>query len=130
MSTLPEGFTERLARPEEADTVAALMNACDDAFGTGERVTADDVRSSWSGLGETGRATLVLDVQGAPAAYYEVFSGSSERLHLGGEFARRGEKRVGLGVDAESETGATRLYERVGMHVAFQANVFRKDFLR
>jgi hypothetical protein len=130
MSTLPEGFTERLARPEEADIVAALMNAYDDAFGTGERVTADDVRSSWSGLGETGRATLVLDVQGAPAAYYEVFSGSSERLHLGGEFARRGEKRVGLGVDAESETGATRLYERVGMHVAFQANVFRKDFLR
>jgi hypothetical protein len=130
MSTLPEGFTERLARPEEADIVAALMNAYDDAFGTGERVTADDVRSSWSGLGETGRATLVPDVQGAPAAYYEVFSGSSERLHLGGEFARRGEKRVGLGVDAESETGATRLYERVGMHVAFQANVFRKDFLR
>jgi hypothetical protein len=130
MSTLPEGFTERLARPEEADIVAALMNAYDDAFGTGERVTADDVRSSWSGLGETGRATLVLDLQGAPAAYYEVFSGSSERLHLGGEFARRGEKRVGLGVDAESETGATRLYERVGMHVAFQANVFRKDFLR
>jgi hypothetical protein len=130
MSTLPEGFTERLARPEEADIVAALMDAYDDAFGTGERVTADDVRSSWSGLGETGRATLVLDVQGAPAAYYEVFSGSSERLHLGGEFARRGEKRVGLGVDAESETGATRLYERVGMHVAFQANVFRKDFLR
>jgi len=43
------------------------------------------------------------------------------------DFARRGETRVGLGVDSESETGATRLYQRVGMHVAFQANVFRKD---
>jgi len=28
-----------------------------------------------------------------------------------------GVKRVGLGVDAKNETGATRLYERVGMHV-------------
>ena len=43
------------------------------------------------------------------------------------EFARRGETRVGLGVDAESETGATRLYERAGMHVVFQANIFQKE---
>ncbi len=43
------------------------------------------------------------------------------------EFARRGETRVALGVDAANETGATRLYERVGMRVAFSANVFRKE---
>jgi len=35
-----------------------------------------------------------------------------------GEFHRRGHERVGLGVDAESPTGAVRLYERAGMHVA------------
>jgi mycothiol synthase len=35
-----------------------------------------------------------------------------------GEFHRRGYERVGLGVDAESPTGAVRLYERAGMHVA------------
>ena len=29
----------------------------------------------------------------------------------------RGVQRVGLGVDAKNKTGATRLYERVGMHV-------------
>lgn len=34
-----------------------------------------------------------------------------------GECYARGIKRVGLGVDAESLTGATRLYERAGMHV-------------
>ena len=34
------------------------------------------------------------------------------------EFASRGFKRVGLGVDAENPTGAVRLYERAGMHVA------------
>jgi mycothiol synthase len=35
-----------------------------------------------------------------------------------GEFRRRGLGRGGLGVDAESETGAVELYERAGMHVA------------
>jgi mycothiol synthase len=35
-----------------------------------------------------------------------------------GEFRRRGLQRGGLGVDAESETGAVELYERAGMHVA------------
>jgi mycothiol synthase len=34
------------------------------------------------------------------------------------EFQRRGLGRGGLGVDAESQTGAVELYERVGMHVA------------
>lgn len=32
-----------------------------------------------------------------------------------GEFYRRGQKRVGLGVDAQNLTGALRLYERAGM---------------
>ena len=34
------------------------------------------------------------------------------------EFKGRGFERVGLGVDAESPTGAVALYERAGMHVA------------
>jgi mycothiol synthase len=34
------------------------------------------------------------------------------------EFRRRGFPRAGLSVDAESLTGAVRLYERTGMHVA------------
>jgi mycothiol synthase len=33
------------------------------------------------------------------------------------EFHRRGRRRVALGVDSDSLTGATRLYERAGMHV-------------
>jgi mycothiol synthase len=33
------------------------------------------------------------------------------------EFHRRGRRAVALGVDADSLTGATRLYERAGMHV-------------
>jgi mycothiol synthase len=34
------------------------------------------------------------------------------------EFRSRGATRVGLGVDSENVTGAVRLYERAGMHVA------------
>jgi GNAT superfamily N-acetyltransferase len=42
------------------------------------------------------------------------------------EFWRRGERTVGLGVDAENLTGATRLYERAGMHQVFDAVVYEK----
>ena len=36
----------------------------------------------------------------------------------------RGQRRVRLTVDADNPTGATRLYERVGMHVARRANTW------
>jgi mycothiol synthase len=39
-------------------------------------------------------------------------------LHSFGEFYRRGKNNVGLTVDSRNLTGATRLYERAGMHVA------------
>lgn len=44
-----------------------------------------------------------------------------------GAFWRAGKRTVGLGVDAQSDTGAQRLYERVGMHVHWGAVVFEKD---
>jgi mycothiol synthase len=43
--------------------------------------------------------------------------GKALMLHSFGEFYRRGTRTVGLGVDSQNLTGATRLYERVGMHV-------------
>ena len=43
-----------------------------------------------------------------------------------GEFHRRGETRVALGVDSGNETGATQLYESVGMRIAWQADVYEK----
>jgi mycothiol synthase len=44
-----------------------------------------------------------------------------------GELHRRGKPRVGLGVDARSLTGATRLYEKAGMRVARRYDVFEKE---
>ena len=299
--SLPDGFRLSAAADADADAVAELMNACDPPEVLGERVTAEDVRSSWHDFGAAGTATFVLAQDGSPVGYLEVF-GRPERVLLDGyvhpdfrgrgigraivrlgeerartigspvnsgtlaldgaarelfesegwslsraffrmtialegnerppeapaglalrtfedsdaerfhatleetfsdhwdfhpepledfrrkaiesddfdpslwwlvldgdevaaamrctrkrfdmgwvnalgvrtfrrrrglgelllrtafaEFARRGETRVGLGVDTENETGATRLYERVGMRVAFRTNVFRKD---
>ncbi len=44
-----------------------------------------------------------------------------------GQFWQLGKRTVGLGVDAQSDTGAQRLYERVGMHVHWGAVVFEKE---
>ena len=38
----------------------------------------------------------------------------------------RGQHCIRLGVDAENTTGATRLYERVGMHVVLRANTWER----
>jgi mycothiol synthase len=43
------------------------------------------------------------------------------------EFYRRGIHNVYLGVDAQSLTGATRLYERAGMYVVRQYNTYEKE---
>jgi mycothiol synthase len=42
------------------------------------------------------------------------------------EFFRRGERVVALQVDAESPTGATRLYERAGMDILYRIAVYEK----
>ncbi len=49
--------------------------------------------------------------------------------HAFAEYDRRGAPHVSLGVDAENASGATRLYERAGMHVMTEDVVFEKQFL-
>jgi mycothiol synthase len=46
--------------------------------------------------------------------------------HAFADWHERGATTVGLGVDAQNPTGATRLYERAGMHVAYEAVAFEK----
>jgi mycothiol synthase len=46
------------------------------------------------------------------------------------EMRRRGIPRCELGVDAENPTGATRLYERAGMHVAYSWEFWKKAVSR
>jgi len=53
--------------------------------------------------------------------------GEALLLHSFGEFYRRGAKTIGLGVDAENPTGATRLYKKAGMHVAAEYVIYEKE---
>ena len=48
-------------------------------------------------------------------------------LHVFREFHRRGFHGVGLGVDAESMTGAVRLYENAGMRVFRRSDIYEKS---
>jgi mycothiol synthase len=88
----------------EGDEVAAVLRGDPERAGAGW-VGALGVRRSWRKRG-LGLALL---------------------RHAFAEFYRRGQPRVGLGVDAQNPTGATRLYERAGMHVAYEAAAFKKE---
>ena len=88
----------------EGDEIAAVMRNEPDRSGAGF-VGALGVRKPWR---RRGIAQALLQ-------------------HAFAEFYRRGKRRVALGVDAENPTGATRLYERAGMHVAFEAVAYGKE---
>ena len=108
-----EWWEEKLAEPDYDPTLwflirdggevaAAIRN--DPERNGGGYVGAIGVRRAWRGRG-LGKALL---------------------LHTFREFQRRGQTRITLGVDAENPTGATKLYERVGMHVELEAVVYEK----
>ena len=48
-------------------------------------------------------------------------------LHSFNAFYERGKRKVGLGVDASSLTGAVRLYEKAGMHVFRRYDRYEKE---
>jgi mycothiol synthase len=86
----------------DGDELAGV--ARNEARPLGGYVGALGVRRAWRGRGY-GRALL---------------------LHTFREFRRRGLPRATLGVDASNATGATRLYESVGMHVEQENVVWEK----
>jgi mycothiol synthase len=53
--------------------------------------------------------------------------GEALLLHSFNEFYKHGMLTISLGVDASNPTGATRLYQRVGMKVAVEDVVFEKE---
>jgi ribosomal protein S18 acetylase RimI-like enzyme len=91
-----------LVRTDE-DVVAATRN--DPERSGGGWIGAIGVRPAWRGRG-LAKALL---------------------LHSFREFHRRGKRRVGLGVDSQNATGATRLYEGIGMVVDSEQVVWEKE---
>ena len=53
--------------------------------------------------------------------------GEALLLHSFGEFYKRGTTTIGLGVDAQNPTGATRLYQKVGMSTASEFVTYEKE---
>ncbi len=53
--------------------------------------------------------------------------GEALLYHSFGEFYRRGMKTIGLGVNAHNPTGATRLYQKVGMYAASEHVTYEKE---
>jgi len=96
---------ERLCYVVRADdgTPTAAEICDEDNFGTAW-VSILGVRSAWRkrGLGEA----LLRQ------AFHDLYA--------------RGRRRVALGVDAENTTGATRLYERVGMRIGLRDDAYEK----
>lgn len=60
-------------------------------------------------------------------SYRRLGLGMALLQHSFAEFYRRSARKVGLGVDAQNLTGATRLYQRAGMHIARQADLYEKE---
>jgi mycothiol synthase len=115
MPETPEAWRERTPKrggyaPElwvvvrDGDEVAAVTMNDSKRYGMGWIATVA-VRRAWRKRG-LGLAML-----------YESFR----------RFRDRGETVVGLGVDAQNATGATRLYERAGMRRAWAATVYEKE---
>jgi len=53
--------------------------------------------------------------------------GEALLLHAFSEFYKRGMHTIGLGVDASNPTGATRLYQKVGMQIAVEDVLYEKE---
>jgi ribosomal protein S18 acetylase RimI-like enzyme len=88
----------------DGDEIAAI-NRCEGGRHGGGYVGLLGVRKPWRKRG-LGKALL---------------------LHAFREFRDRGYDRATLGVDSENPTGATRLYESVGMHVETTFVTFEKE---
>lgn len=68
-----------------------------------------------------------VNVLGVGRAWRKHGLGLAFLQHAFGEFHRRGQTHVELGVDAKSLTGALRLYEKAGMHIHVQSDMFEKE---
>ena len=75
----------------------------------------------------TDRETGMVDVLGVRRPWRQKGLGLALLHNTFGEFLRRGYKRVGLGVDTQNLSGATRLYKKAGMEVDREFVVYEKE---
>jgi mycothiol synthase len=143
---VPEGLTlERFDRIDERAVHAALQEAFEDhwehepqEYEAWARRHAESDRSLWWVVkdGDEIAGASVNDRKREGAGWIGALAtrrrwrgrGVAQALLLAsfGEFRRRGERTVALGVDASNPTGAVKLYERVGMKTVWRADVYEQ----
>jgi len=69
----------------------------------------------------------LVDTLGVRRPWRKQGLGMALLRHSFGEFYRRGTSVVDLGVDSQNLTGATRLYERAGMHILMGYDMYEKE---
>ena len=134
MNALPTNMHVRVPTMDDLQAVFELINACDIVDEGMPDHTLDDLRIYWQSpdFNLASDAWLVETSEGKPVGYADTDHEGHGKVfsllqHFMSEFYRRGIRKVGLGVDSQNLTGATRLYERAGMHVALQHDTYEKE---
>lgn len=142
----PAGFTVALEPTEERALYETLEEAFEDHWGHRRRTFEEwarqngpfDERLCYLVRTEDGTpaAAAICDEERIGTAWVSILGvrAAWRRRGLGEALLRQafrdlyalGRKRIVLGVDAENTTGATRLYERVGMRVDVQEDAYEK----
>jgi mycothiol synthase len=112
-SSFEEWWDRQVARPDHDPSLWFLVRTDDDVAAA----TRNDPERSGGGW---------IGAIGVRRAYRGRGLAKALLIHSFREFHRRGQRRVGLGVDAENPTGATKLYESVGMVVDSEQVVWEK----
>jgi len=68
-----------------------------------------------------------IHILGVRPAWRKQGLGLAMLFHSFAEFYRRGTKSIGLGVDASNLSGATRLYQKVGMSIVNEFTMYEKE---
>jgi ribosomal protein S18 acetylase RimI-like enzyme len=142
----PEGFTVALEPDEGHVLYETLEEAFEDHWGHEPRtfeqwiaqngpladrlcyvVRAEDGTPAAAQVCDEERfGTALVAILGVRPAFRRHGLGEALLRQAFHDLYARGRRRVSLGVDAENTTGATRLYERVGMHVTLQDDAYEK----
>lgn len=144
----PDGIEVRTVRPGEEERVHAANQEAFADHWEWEPRTFESWQASWDARGwdpslwflavagdeiagvclctTRGEAGWVDDLS-VRRPWRRLGLGAALLRHAFREFRARGAGRVGLDVDGENLTGAVRLYERVGMHVAYRQDLWQLD---
>jgi mycothiol synthase len=98
VTELPEGYTMRAPRREDAETVAALISACQIADTGASDMSVEELLDDWHPLDLAEEAVLVTAPDGRAAAYADVINRSFVTVSVYG-YVHPDYRRVGVGAD-------------------------------